>query len=324
MNTLRALGQSVTARLISKGGSSTLQLELGAHVARLSFEVRTTRTHLSYPLAAGIIEEAKHTEVPWLLFAPYVPGPIGQHLVSQQVSYVDSVGNCHVETREMLVAHIEGRKPVREPGVRMPGVTSHQLLFALLAQPDLAEAPVRRIALAAGIGRSAAQEQLGRLNMQGLLDYYAPSGLLQGRELLDRWLTAYAESVRPSWLIARCRPQVSDPQALEALIEGVCGNGIWAFGGAAAASRMLRFERGTETVLHLPEIPRDLLERLQVVPAADGPLTLLRTPGALAYRGAMPHLAHPLLVYSELLTSTEPQAARAANALREQFLAKVA
>ena len=98
----------------------------------------------------------------------------------------------------------------------------------------------------------------------------------------------------------------------------------WAFGGAAAASRMLQFERGTETVLHLSEIPGDLLERLQAVPATDGPLTILRTPGALAYRGAKPHLAHPLLVYSELLTSPDPHAVRVANALREQFLAQVA
>ena len=97
------------------------------------------------------------------------------------------------------------KKPVREPNVRIPGVTSHQLLFAILAEPDLVVAPVRRVALAAGIGKSAALEQLGRLNMQGLLDYYPASGLVQGRELLDRWLTAYAEAVRPSWLIARCR-----------------------------------------------------------------------------------------------------------------------
>jgi len=142
--------------------------------------------------------------------------------------------------------------------------------------------------------------------------------------LLDRWLTAYAETVRPSWLLTRCRTQVSDPHALEAVIERVCENRVWAFGGTAAACRMLQFDRGTETVLHLAEVPADLLEQLQAVPASDGPLTILRTPGALAYQGAKPHLAHPLLVYSELLTSTEPRAVRAASALREQFLAKAA
>jgi hypothetical protein len=110
---------------------------------------------------------------------------------------------------------------------------------------------------------------------------------------------------------------------LEALIERVCGNRVWAFGGFAAASRMARIDRGTETVLHLAEIPLGLLEQLQAVPAPDGSLIILRTPGVLAYQGTKPRLAHPLLVYSELLTSHEPHAAQAANTVREQYLTAV-
>jgi hypothetical protein len=34
-------------------------------------------------------------------------------------------------------------------------------------------------------------------------------------------------------------------------------------------------------------------------------------------------LAHPLLVYSELLASTDPQAAQAAVIVREEFLADI-
>ena len=325
--TLRALGQTVSAQvIISTDETWTLHLKLGANAARLIFEVGTTRTHLSYPLATGLIEQARRAATPWLLFAPYVPGPIGRHLVCQHVSYVDTAGNCHIEFEQRLLAHVEGKKAVREAGSRIRGVTSHQLLFALLAQPDLVEAPARKIALAAGIGKSAALEQLGRLNMEDMLDHYPGAGLFRERELLDRWLNAYTDAVRPSWLLARFRPELTDPFALDALIERVFENRAWAFGGAAAAHRMLALDRGTETVLHLAEVPVDLLEQLQAVRAPDGPLTVLRTPGALAYRGIKPHLAHPLLVYAELLACAEPGAAGAAgaaNAIREQFFARV-
>jgi hypothetical protein len=104
------------------------------------------------------------------------------------------------------------------------------------------------------------------------------------------------------------------------MVERVCSDLSWAFGGIAAASRMASMDRGTETVLHLAEIPDGLLERLQAVPAPNGPITILHTPGTLAYQGIKSHLAHPLLVYSELLTSTEPQAVSAANRVRAQFL----
>ncbi|HYP99522.1 MAG TPA: hypothetical protein VER96_12700 [Polyangiaceae bacterium] len=53
-------------------------------------------------------------------------------------------------------------------------------------------------------------------------------------------------------------------------------------------------------------------------------MTILRTPGKLAYQGTMPHLAHPLLVYTELLLSAEPQAGQTASILRERFLPDLA
>jgi len=87
---------------------------------------------------------------------------------------------------------------------------------------------------------------------------------------------------------------------------------------------MIPTTRSTETVLHVANPPPDLRERLQAVPAASGSLTILRTPGKLAYQGTMPHLAHPLLVYTELLVSAEPQAGQTAGTLRERFLPDLA
>ena len=328
LRVLRALGRTVSAELIScdsaYAGSTprrVLQLKFGPKAMPLSFEVRTTGTHLSGPLASGIIDERKRTAVPWLLCAPYVPGPIGHRLAAEGASYVDAAGNCHIESEGTLIAHVEGKKRVRPSGMRTSGIKSHQLLFALLAQPDLADAPVRKIALAAGIGKSSVLDRVGRWNAQALLDHDPGRGLHSGRVLLERWLTAYVEVVRPSWLVARCQPMVTEPRALEALIERVCDRRVWAFGGTAAASRMLAIDRGVETVLHLAELPSSLLQQLQATAAPNGSLTILHTPGTVAYQGASPHLAHPLLVYSELLTSAEPKARQTASALRREFLA---
>jgi len=330
LRTLRALGKPVSAELTSSFGEHassrrkrrSLHLKLGVKAAPLSFEIRTTRTHLSDPLATAIIAEAKRVQGPWLLCAPHVPGSIAHRLASEGVSYVDSAGNCHIEADGLLLVHVEGKPRPRETRPRLAGLKSHQLLFALLAQPALVHAPVRKVALAAGIGKSAALELLGQMRAQGLLDGN-PGGVLHARRmLLDRWLSAYAELVRPSWLLTRCQPTAVDPPALEALIERACENCAWALGGTAAASRMLATDRGAETVLHLAEAPSDLLERLRAVPAPNGSLTILRTPGTLAYQGAKPHLAHPLLVYSELLTAAKPETRDAASALHQQFLAE--
>jgi hypothetical protein len=85
---------------------------------------------------------------------------------------------------------------------------------------------------------------------------------------------------------------------------------------------MTRFYRGEETVLHVATMPPDMPKALRMIPADDGPLTILRTPGVLAYAGTQSHLAHPLLVYTEMLASVDPRMVEAATEIGQRFLAE--
>ena len=123
--TLRSLGPSVKVALVQRRGAGgrtdgELDLRLGRTGRRERFAVRTTRTHLSYALTSGFIEEARVAGRNWLLLAPYVPGKIGQHLAESKLSYADAVGNCHLQVAEgrELLAHIEGKKPLRDSGAQ--------------------------------------------------------------------------------------------------------------------------------------------------------------------------------------------------------------
>jgi hypothetical protein len=125
----------ITSARIPRAETTTLRLRLGAHAARLCFEVRSIRTLLSYALSTGLIEEAKSASGPWILFAPHVPGPIGHHLAAQHVNYADAAGSCHLERDGLLVAHIEGKKLARERRGRHPRAAS--TLAYQGAQPHL-------------------------------------------------------------------------------------------------------------------------------------------------------------------------------------------
>lgn len=327
LNTLQTLAPSAGVEFTpSKLGTSDgeLRIRLGRSGRPERFFVQTTRTHLSYALASGFIERGRSTGDNWVLLAPYIPGPIGSHLAAHNLSYVDAVGNCHLETKvKGLLVHVEGKRPARDAvgrsGVRLP---SYQLIFAILAQPELLAQPVRQIAAAAGIGKTAVADQLKRLTEQGLIARTPKkSAILRRRDLLERWLSAYSEIVRPAWLQGRYRTQESDPEALERQIAGAWGSERrWALGGGAAAWRMNQFYRGEQLVLHVDAPPTEGLRQLRALPADDGLLTILRTPGTTAYAGLEPHLAHPLLVYTEMITSTDPRMRESAGRVREQFL----
>src|SRR6478735_4085108 len=329
LTTLRSLGPAVEVAFVQRSGAGgrtdgQLDLRFGRTGRRERFVVRATRTHLSYALTSGFIEEARVAGQNWLLLAPYVPGKIGQHLAENKLSYADAVGNCHLLVKDgrELLAHIEGKKQLRDGGERSAGRSpSYQLTFAILAQPTLLAESVRQIAIAAGIGKTAAADQLKRLTEQGLI-HRKGSGIAvaRRRELLDRWLSAYADVVRPGWQVGRYRTKADDPEELEREIEKLWGQQQWAFGGGAAAWRMAQFYRGANTVLHVGSVPADMLRQLRAIPAADGALTILRTPGTVAYDGVGPHIAHPLLVYSEMATSLDLRMREAADDIRERYL----
>ena len=327
LKTVETLGQSIEAEFTDRGthdgADGELQVVAPPRTSRVRFLVRTTRTHLSYALASGFIEQARRHKGHWILFAPYVPSKIGQHLAQHNLSYADTVGNCHIELAagRGLLGHVEGKKPARDVATRSAGrVPSHQLVFAVLAQPALLREPVRAIAVAAGIGKTAAADQLLRLERQGLI-HRKRGVIVDPRAMLDRWLSAYADVVRPAWLVGRYRPQARDPEAVERMIEAAWRKRSWAYGGAAAAWRMTESYRGDETIIHVDTMLEEALRQLRVVPdRSAGPLTILRTPGTIAYAGTEPRLVHPLLVYTEMMTSTDPRAREAAADLRERFL----
>jgi len=286
--------------------------------------VEVKRTHLTYVLVDGILARiGKMAERPWILFAPYVGQRMGRHLAEFGVNYVDAAGNCRLRIGDDYFATIEGQRPARDGtrgrGIGVPG---YQVLFAILAKPDFLNTPIRTLADAAGVGKTAAGDTIARLGQEGLIaGRRRRRHLLNTQTILDRWLAGYATTVRPRLLVGRYRTEDTDPGALENRIEKALGDRVtWAWGGGAAAMRLTKHYRGEETVLHVEAPPADLAKRLRALPAQDGPLTILRAPGKIGFEGILPRTVHPLLVFTELLATGKERAREAAQEIRERYL----
>jgi hypothetical protein len=256
-------------------------------------------------------------------FAPYVGQQMGRHLDEHGMNYVDAAGNCRLRLGDDHVVIIEGQRPAREAaGGRGMGAAGFQVLFAVLAKPDLLTVPIRTLADAAGVGKTAAADTIVRLEKEGLVAAGRQRRrLLQPKMILDRWLVGYATAVRPRLFVGRYRTGDPDPAALENRIEKALGEmPAWAWGGRGAAMRLTKHYRGEETVLHVESAPLDLPKRLRALPAHDGPLTILRVPGKIGFEGVLPRTVHPLLVFTELLTTGNERAREAAQEIRERYL----
>jgi hypothetical protein len=320
-----ALVREPGQRILRGPGSYTPDavLEVKTSQGTREFLVELKKTHLTYALADGLIAlGGRDNRQPLILFARSVPRKIGRYLGEHGINYVDQAGNCRFQIGADFMAVIEGQPPIKVPGTgRGIATPGYRVLFTILAEPELLNAPVRTLAEAAAVSKTTAAETIARLVTDGLV------GPIQGQRrimdpkiLLDRWVVGY-ETMRPRLIMGRFRTQDPDPAALEERLEKELGESIvWAWGGGSAAMRITKHYRGEETVLHVCDPANDLPRRLRALPAIDGSLIIQRTPNKSAFDGVAPRTVHPLLVFAELMASINPRAREAALEIREVYI----
>lgn len=307
-------GNAPDGRLILHTPSGRIQYDL---------EVKQT-TPIGRAIVDRLADRAHQAPRRVLLLAPYVSAPMAAYLRERGIDFLDAAGNCHLNPGPRMVVWIEGRRPAEVP-TRRRGTAEPQVLFSLLASPDLLSATVRDIAQASGTSKSAAARAVARLAEDGLLvESRARRFLDRRKEALDRWLAVYASEVRPRWLQGRYQAAPRPLDELESAIAGALAGSTWAWGGAAAAIRLFEYYRGPDTVVHVARPARELARTIRALPAKDGPITVLVTPVPVAFQGLREHTVHPLLIYTELATSDDERARNTALEIRERFLERAA
>jgi hypothetical protein len=296
-----------------------------------TYEYRTlVRTQPLGEAAAALLlanEFSSRAAPPLLVLAPFVPGAVAERLVDRGVEYVDLAGNCHLLFGGEHHVHVEGKRLARgaRRNVAVPGArqreAGYQVLFALAARPELANAPVRDVAELAGTGKSAVADVIARLVHDGIVARTAQRRMVVRRDqLIDRWVVAYIDRARARWLAGRFRPAETDPAELEQKLVTALRDKPWGFGGSAAAMRLDRFYRGPETVVYVAEWEPKLARGVRALPDAAGSLLVFVNPMPLAFEGSLPRTVHPLLVYSELVAANDDRSLQAAARIRERFL----
>lgn len=296
-----------------------------------TFALEMKRTFLDHALTSALIAEhirllRKH-RLPLLLAARYIPRPTGERLAEAGVNFVDRPGNIHLKLGDDYYVHLLGRREARpEPTARRPSPALIQLFFVLLARPETADLPVRKLGHVAGISKTAAATGRQRLVRLGIL---ARGGnrtyRVTDRELLvNDFLTGYVQVLRPHLRIGRFRALERD---LDLFLKNVTRaakrtNVRWGVTGGPAAFALDRFYRGDEIPIFVTPFKPALQRALRLVSDRHGPVTLLRAFGReWAWRGVGDVIvAHPWLIYVELLQRGEPRALEAAEQIREKYL----
>jgi hypothetical protein len=279
----------------------------------------------------AFVSQAKHlTETyhkPLLLFTRYVPGPSAERLISAGINFVDQVGNMHLALGEHYVRTVIGKKEhiaSKENTAATPAKV--RLLFTFAAYPDAGNWTVRQLANAAGLSKSSVAKIKQQLLEQGLLrEVRGTAQIASPEKLEDELLRGYGSVLRPKLFINRFRAVESVPEKLiENIIEVAQNLPLrWSLTGGSAAYELQHFYRGPEIPIFVESFSEQFSRAMRILPDVNGPLVLLRPLGALSYWKEIGHttLAHPWLIFSELMYSADPRAHEAAQEIKREFLA---
>ncbi len=256
-----------------------------------------------------------------MLVTGYVNPSMAERLRRMGIAFADTMGNVYLDHPPVLV-YLAGKKPLGGPAkaqvTRAFQPTGLKVVFALLREPKLAAAPYRDIVEAAGVALGTVGWVMNDLKALGFLADKGKHGreLVEREKLLDRWVTAYPEQLRPKLhqgYYAAAAPQWWQKAVL------MQGKEYWS--GEVAAAKETRYLKPEKVTVYLRGNAADFQLRHGLRKDTNGNTELLR---AFWTEGEPPKdpLAPPVVVYADLLIGGDPRNLEAARLVYERDLAR--
>ena len=157
---------------------------------------------------AGLKETSRENNLPIILITKYIPSEIAKEYVAEGVNYLDIAGNCNIRQHN-LVLLVEGKKIERAAKVNQPRAFQEagiKLIFLFLVDPAKAQLTYRELAELANISLGSVGTIMQELiDLNFILKTKQTMKLKNTKELLNRWITAYHDVLRPRLLMKRMR-----------------------------------------------------------------------------------------------------------------------
>ncbi|MFM0738474.1 type IV toxin-antitoxin system AbiEi family antitoxin [Paraburkholderia xenovorans] len=258
---------------------------------------------------------------PFVIVTPYLSPGLLQHCRELGLDALDMSGNAVVQSNGNLIM-ISGEKRhsaasrIKERAWTAKGM---KVVFALLCDRALINAGQRAIAQRANVSLGTAQSTFRDLVERGDIVarkdgfVFADSG-----RLLDEWAALYPSRLRSQLLLNRYR--AADPSWWRDIDPA---SEHCQFGGEVAAALLTGYLKPVIVTLYCQKnVPRQWMidARLRLDPQGDvefltAPALPVETPGV------PPSVAHPVLVYADLIATGDSRNIETARMLRDQFLA---
>lgn len=254
---------------------------------------------------------SRENNLPILLITQYIPSEIAKEYVAEGVNYLDVAGNCNIR-KNNLVLLIEGKKIERTARVNQPRAFQEagiKLIFQFLIDPEKVQLTYRELAERADISLGSVGTIMQELiDTSFILKTKQTMKLKNTKELLNRWITAYHDVLRPRLFKKQMRfvRQESYNKWKEINLDQTIGLAFW--GGEPGANLLNGYlHPGLFTIY--TERNWQSFKDIELVPDENGKVEVLEMFwGPQTYKGIP-----PVLIYADLMRSGSDRNTETAN-----------
>jgi len=312
--------------LREKGIDAKIQVTFKAGVCRYSVEIKSL---LKRPLSAYLFNLSRAEGDSLLVMSGYINPSIAMDLKQAEIQYIDTAGNAFLRLGRMIHIEVKGKKSeymIQPATASLFQPKLMQMLAIFLIDPKSVNQTVRELATRAGLSKDRVSVGLRLLKEKGWLIRSGKGQyrLSEKRKLFDQWLMNYGERLRPKMIIGTYKVAPSSENRIEAMFTEVFRGKekSYAFTGTFGAERLVHYFRGKTTEIFVTDdIIETIREKLKLIPSKEPNVTLfnLFSP-VIIFEHKEISVAHPLLIYAELLYQGGDRELETAKIIYDRYL----
>jgi len=283
-------------------------------------EIKTAVTKAQKLLLLVHREKLKY---PLLLIAKYVNPQMADELRQDGMEFIDTAGNAFINQPPLYIFVKGNRLPEaigQAPLKRAFRPAGLRIIYTFLCNPGFENKTYREIAAAAVVALGTVDWTMKELKELGFLLDMGKRGfkLTQKENLLQRWVTAYPEQLRPKQILGRYRGEQGwwQQKRLDSL------KAQW--GGEVAAERLTQYLKPELITIYTTaqQLNQLLLEnRLKM--DIGGDVEVLERFWKPVEMWQYGDLVHPILIYADLLATGNQRNIETAKMIYEQHIVRL-
>lgn len=327
----------VQEQVMLKGYELDAIIKIPQHGVKLGVEIKRWAQQANL---GALADQIKRMPMTGILVADYINPKMAKRLKTMGVQFVDTAGNAYLNQPPVYV-HVTGNKrpdnqvTFKEEVNRAFDATGLKVVYGFLREGELVDATYREIAERTGVALGTVGKVLKGLIETGyVVDRGRGKGrrLVQKKRLLDRWVEAYPEKLKPKQRVGEF--VADDPFWWEEIHAEEYG-AYW--GGEIAAAKYTNYLKPETVTIYLPEYTgKELLAkaRLRKLRAGDvggrGAVKIYRPFWPVEdeggdYKNKMTEIrgvVDPILAYADLIATGDSRNLETARMIYERYIAE--